>query len=248
MATLSHVGRLDHTSPLPLHAQAEQLLRRMIDQPEYRNGCLLPDEVSLASQLGISRNTLRAAIGRLVTQGRLERRAGLGTRVCEPRVHSGIGAWHSFTHEMEAKGIHVETYSKTVELVKAPAEAAEALRIAAGTEVLFLCRVRGWEGKPEVEFRSYFHPRVKLAPEETFDRPLYELIREKTRLVADESFEEISAVPADRRLARILGVRPGEPLLRRDRTVVDTARRPIEFAVVHYRCERFHLTLNLRHQ
>jgi DNA-binding GntR family transcriptional regulator len=40
----------------------------------------------------------------------------------------------------------------------------------------------------------------------------------------------------------------GTALLRRDRTVLDTGRRPMEFAVVHYRCERFTLTLNLRQE
>src|SRR5512133_3257480 len=116
--------KLDHSSPLPLHAQAEALLRDMLALPEYRGGALLPDEVSLATRLGISRNTLRAAIGRLVAEGRLERKAGLGTRVCEPPVHSGIGAWHSFTREMEAKGVRVETYSTDVSQVPSNAEIA----------------------------------------------------------------------------------------------------------------------------
>src|SRR5690348_18309553 len=89
--------RLDHQSPLPLHAQAERLLRLLIQRPEYGVGGLLPDEVSLARSLGISRNTLRAAIARLVTEGRLERKAGVGTRVVEPKVRSGVGSWQSFT-------------------------------------------------------------------------------------------------------------------------------------------------------
>jgi DNA-binding GntR family transcriptional regulator len=55
------------------------------------------------------------------------------------------------------------------------------------------------------------------------------------------------AVNADRRLARWLGVPVGTALLRRARTVFDTGRRPMEYAAVHYRCERFTLTLNLRH-
>lgn len=248
MVGKQRLKRLDPSSPLPLHAQAEELLRSMIEQPEYVNGGLLPDEVTLASQLGISRNTLRSAIGRLVMQGRLERKAGFGTRVAEPRVNSGVGAWHSFTREMEEKGIRVETYSTKVEELAAPPDVALALRISEDAQILSLHRVRGWDGRPEVEFRSYFHPRVKLSLEEDFDQPLYQLIREKTKLVADESREKLTAVAADRRLAKVLDVPIGEPLLRRDRLVLDTARRPIEFAVVHYRCERFHLTLNLRHE
>ena len=240
--------QLDHSSRLPLHVQAEELLRKMIRQPAFRKGGLLPDEVSLASHWGISRNTLRAAIGRLVNQELLERKAGLGTRVCEPRVNSGIGAWHSFTREMEAKGIKVETYSTVVKRLPAPPEAAAALRIREGTSVLSLCRVRGWDGRPEVEFCSYFHPRLKLSGDEDFDQPLYELIREKTSAVADESLEKLTAISADRRLAGILRVRQGDPLLRRERTVLDKGKRPMEFAIVHYRCQRFNLTLNLRQE
>lgn len=241
-------GRLDHKSPLPLHAQAEQLLREMILRPEYRAAGLLPDEVSLSRSLGISRNTLRTALGRLVAEGRLERKAGIGTRVTEPKVQSGVGAWHSFTREMAAKGIQVETYSIKVQWLAAPDEVACKLQLKPGAEVLCLDRVRGWDGQPEAHFRSYFHPRLKLSADADFSQPLYELVNEHCCIVADQSQEELTAVAADRRLARLLGVKIGTPLLRRDRTVLDTGRRPMEFAVVHYRCDRFRLTLNLRQE
>ena len=50
---------LDHNSSTPLHQQAEEVLRKMIQQEDYRNGKLLPNEVDLSKQLNISRNTLR---------------------------------------------------------------------------------------------------------------------------------------------------------------------------------------------
>jgi GntR family transcriptional regulator len=148
---------------------------------------------------------------------------------------------------MEAKGVQVETYSTEVSHVSANADIASALRVPPNTKIRCLCRVRGWDGRPEVEFRSYFHPRVNLSEDEKFDRPLYELIRETSNLVADESIEKLSAVAADRKLAKVLSVRPGDPLLRRERLVLDTGRKPLELAIVHYRCERFSLTLNLHH-
>jgi len=238
--------RLDYKSPVPLHVQAEQWLRQLIQRPPYRAGELLPDEVSLSRSLGISRNTLRAAIGRLVDEGRLERKAGVGSRVVEPKVVSGIGAWHSFTRELAAKGIRVETYSLNVKWVSALSEPARALRIARGAKALRLDRVHGWGGQPEADFRSYLHPRLGLASNQDFSRPLYQLIQERCGVIADESLEELSAVSADRRLAERLAVAVGAPLLRRDRTVLDTRGQPVEFAVVHYRCDRFRLALNLR--
>lgn len=240
------VLRLDRTSSLPLHVKAEQLLREMIRRPDYVRGALLPDEVSLARNLGISRNTLRAAIGRLVGEGKLERKAGLGTRVLEPRVHSGVGAWHSFTREMAAKGVVVETYSTCAKRSPAPEAASRALKIDPDAPVVCVERVRGWTNQPEVHFLSYLHPRLQISEKEDFRQPLYQLIQERCSVVADESREELQAVTADRRLARLLGVRAGTALLRRIRTVLDTGGRPMEYAIVHYRCERFTLTLNLR--
>jgi GntR family transcriptional regulator len=239
---------LDHNSFEPLHAQAERLLRELIQQPEYVQGALLPPEVSLAGRLGISRSTLRMAIARLEAEGRLERKSGVGTRVVEPRVKSGVGAWQSFTREMEAKGIKVETYLTRARLVPANEAVARALQVPAGTGVLCLERVRGWDAQPEVSFTSHFHPRLGLTTEEDFQKPLYEMIRERTSVVADHSFEEFVAEAADRRLARLLQVPAGTPLLRRERTVLDTGGRPMEFAVVRYRCDRFRLTLSLRQE
>lgn len=240
--------RLNHASPVPLHAQVEQALRSLMEQEDYRNGGLLPDEVSLSRSLGVSRNTLRTALLRLVAEGRLERQAGVGTRVTKPKIQSGVGAWHSFTREMERKGVRVETYSVKARWIAAPPIVVQALRIAPRTKVLCLDRVRGWDVRPEVVFQSYFHPRLGLSPDDDFEQPLYELIHKRCSVVADESLEEFTAVSADQWLARCLHVRAGTPLLRRERTVLDTGRKPIEFAVVHYRCDRFKLTLSLRQE
>lgn len=238
--------RLDQKAALPLHAQVEQRLRTFIAEPEYVAGRLLPDEVTLASALGVSRNTLRAAIARLVQEGRLERRAGVGTRVIEPKVHSGIGAWQSFTREMAAKGITAEDHSTRAEHRPVPEAAARALQIPEGTPAWCIERVRGWDGRPEVHFLSFLHPRLRLGESLDLAQPLYALIAERDGAVADESIEELQAINADRRLARLLAVKTGTALLRRERTVLDTARRPLEFALVHYRCKRFALTLRLR--
>ena len=44
---------------LPLHKQAELYLRNLIEQDEYKEGKMLPNEIELSEQLKMSRNTLR---------------------------------------------------------------------------------------------------------------------------------------------------------------------------------------------
>src|SRR5688500_1856102 len=73
--------RLDQNSALPLHAQVQQFVRELAQQDEYQNGAFLPDEITLANRLGISRGTMRAGIAQLVHEGLLERKPGRGTRV-----------------------------------------------------------------------------------------------------------------------------------------------------------------------
>jgi len=238
--------RLNHDSPVPLHAQVEQLVRDLIRRGEYRDGGLLPDEVSLARRLGVSRATVRAGISRLVFEGLLERKAGVGTRVAPSPVQSGIGAWHSFTHEMERMGITVQTFHIGAEMVAATEDAAAALQIPVETPTLRLDRVRGWDGEPVVHFRSWLHPRLGLTPDMDFQEPLYEAIEARCSVVADRSHEAMTAVEAPDGMAAVLAVAPGTPLLLRRRIVSDPGGNPIEFAVVHYRCDRFTLTMDIR--
>jgi len=240
--------RLDHRSAVPLHAQAGQLLRALLRQPAYRDGALLPDEVSLAGTLGISRGTLRTSLAQLVHEGLLERRPGVGTRVRPRAAESGIGAWRGFSGEMARKGIRVENFRQDYALVAAPAPVVRALQIKPGAKLWRLDRVRGWAGRPVLHSRSWFHPRLGLTGREQFDRPLYEVLERETGAVADKAREEFAAVPASAPLAAMLAVRRGEPLLLRSHTVFDPGGRPIEFAEVHYVSPRFALTLEIRRE
>ena len=232
--------------PVPLHAQVEDRLRRMLRLPEFQNGGLLPDELTLANRFGVSRGTMRVSLLRLVDQRLLERRRGIGTRVLPPPAESSIAEWRSFSREMARHGIAVKCFFKDLLRMEAPAVVARALQIAEGAQVLRLDRVRGWGGRPVLHSRSWFHPRLQLAESADFSRPLYELIQESTGAIAESAREQFSAVRAPALLARRLNVKTGDPLLMRCHTVCDSGARPIEFAEVHYVSARFILSLDLK--
>jgi len=238
--------RLNHRDAVPLHAQVEQELRRMLALPEFQQGALLPDELRLANRFGVSRGTLRAGIAQLVREGLIERKAGVGTRVRPQANESGIGAWRSFSREMARKGIRVENFRQEYQLLAADAAAARALQIEPGTKIWRLDRVRGWDGRPVLHSRSWFHPRLGLTGREDFSLPLYEVVEAAAGVVAENAREEFSAVFATVSLARRLSTKAGDPLLLRTHTVFDAGGRPIEFAQVHYVSARFLLTLELR--
>jgi len=238
--------KLDHQSSIPLCAQVEQLLRGLVRQPQYQQGALLPDEVKLATQLGISRGTVRSGISKLVFEGVLERKAGVGTRVSPRHVESGIRAWRSFTREMAAKGIKVQNFRLDYRLVASSAEAAQALQLNSATQVWRLDRVRGWNGKPVLQSTSWFHPRLGLKGDEDFTSPLYETLEKTTGVRPHHAREEFLATVAGTHTARLLHVTNGTPLLLRRHTVFDPGNRAFEFAEVCYVSARFTLTMDMR--
>jgi GntR family transcriptional regulator len=238
--------RLDRTGGGPLYLQIEEILRKMIRAPRYASGALLPDEVSLANQLGVSRGTVRNSILKLVNQGLLERKAGVGTRVAKRAVESGIVAWRSLTREMRRKGIEIESFLLEVHDARPPARVAAALRIAETVRVKRLDQVRGWDSAPVLHSRSWFHPRLGLTGNEDFRRPLYELLKAETGADADHAHEDFLAVPADAEMASRLGVKRDTPLLLRRQTTFDPGGRPIDYQEIHYRTDNFSLTLDLR--
>ena len=230
---------LDHKSPVPLHAQAEAMLRQMIDDPEFQNGSFLPNEVDLAKKLGISRNTIRQALNKLVFEGLLVRKKGVGTRVADRSVNSKVSNWKSFTQEMETQDLIPETFMINVSWTRPISDVSHVFGIPAEKEILKLVRLRGVKGNPFVYFVSWFHPRVGLTGEEDFSRRLYDILEQDYSTIAKLSKEEIRACAADDFISGKLKVPLGFPVLVRKRVVFDPGGRPIEFNIGYYKSDSF---------
>jgi len=234
---------IDHKSPVPLHAQVESLVREMIKSPEYQNKEFLPNEMSLAKQLGISRNTLRQAFNKLVYEGLLVRKKGVGTRVADKNVNTRANNWLSFSQEMKSAGIEIINFDLKVSLIEANEEGAAFFNIEIGKKILKLERVRGRAEYPFVYFVSWFHPRIGLTGKEDFRRPLYEILEKDYSVVVKLSKEEISAELAGEKIGKILDVNPSSPILKRKRFVYDPGGRPVEYNLGYYRADSFTYTI-----
>lgn len=238
--------RIDRRNGLPLHAQIDALLRDLIQHPKYAGGALLPDEVGLARQLGVSRSTIRAGMQKLIFEGLVERRQGHGTRVAKPPLQSGVAEWHSLTGEMRSYGIEVDNYAMALELVIPSEEVANALQLKSDRPVWELRRLRGWSGERVVLTHSWMHPRLGIRGDEDFSQPLYDTITKVSGVVAVRSIEDITACLADEELSHALNVEPGSALLLRKRTTLDANDEPVEYNVNWYRSDIHSLKMDLR--
>lgn len=234
---------IDHKSPIPLHVQAETLLRKLIEEEEYQNGKIIPNEVDLAKQLAISRTTLRQAINKLVFEGLLVRKKRIGTKVANGVVSSRSNNWLSFSQEMRLRGITIKNFELHVTWVEPDEAIANFFEIKTDRKILKMEKVRGKSYEPFVYFVSYFHPRVGLTGDEDFKRPLYEILENDHSVVATLSREEISAMAADTFIAEKLRIAAGDPVLFRKRLVFDQGERPIEFNLGYYKADSFVYTV-----
>src|SRR5690606_13497606 len=153
---------IDHKSPVPLHAQVEELLRKMIEDEDYQKGKTLPSEVELAKRLAISRSTVRQAIKKLVFEGLLVRNKRAGTKVAQQPVSSKSHNWLSFSQEMKLRGIPIKNFELHISWVAPDDLVANFFQIKSDKKILKMERVRGRPEEPFVYFASYFHPRVEL--------------------------------------------------------------------------------------
>lgn len=237
--------KIDHYSRVPLHIQVEQLLRTLIQKEEYQQGALLPREIELATKLGISRNTIRQATNKLEYEGLLIRKKGVGTRVANSAITTRLNEWHSFTQEMNAQGIVFTNHRIQVEETAANPKIAQFFQIKEGTPILKLNRLRGDADGPFVYFESYFHPRIGLSTQEDFSRPLYDILEKDYQIQPALSKEHIRAALPTPSIARLLYIKTKDPVLVRERYVLDAQHLPVEYNIGFYHAEKFTYSIDI---
>ena len=155
----------DAAAPLrrvPLYAQAEKVLEALLVGRQYRIGDRIPPEVELVRSLGVSRATIRAAVGRLVSRGLLVRRQGSGTFLARLPERSGqpgpagiklgssvaqLGRLDTYTSIAERLGVKADRRHLRVEAARATVGEADALELSAGGAVTRVSRVLLLDGE-----------------------------------------------------------------------------------------------------
>jgi len=238
--------KIDHLSVVPIHAQVEELLRKLIEKPPYCDGSYLPPESELAKKLGISRNTVRQATNKLEYEGLIIRRKGKGTKAVQRTVTTQLSNWHSFTQEMNAKGIAFVNYQIESYKTFVSEKIARFFNLPGKTEVVKLIRLRGDSEGPFVYFESYFHPRTGITVDEDFSKPLYDILENKYNTPVALSREEITARKVKPHIASLLNISKNDPILIRERFVSDPGGRPVEYNIGYYVADKFTYTIEIQ--
>ncbi len=230
--------RLDRESPVPLYYQIATQLEAVISGGGVRPGWRLPSEMELAQRLAVSRPTVRQAIDRLLEQGLVARRRGIGTCVVPRRIHRALQLT-SLHDDLTAAGRRPSTRVIALATVRADDLVAHALGVSIGTPVAQLDRLRRADGAPLAVMRNYFAMGLVPADTTTLEADgLYALFRTHGLhpRVAEQTVGARGATAAE---ARLLEVPRGHCLLTMTRTAFDAAGLALEHGVHCYRADRY---------
>lgn len=229
--------------PVPKHAQLRAILVALIEC-ELTPGAPIPSERELTARFGVSRATVREAVGQLVRDDRLTRVHGKGTFVAsreriESRLHLA-----SFTEDMRRRGLVASTTVLSATSVPAPAPVAAALDLPSGAAVARIERLRAADGAPmALEVGWYPLARAPGLLGHALDGSVYEALgREGAR--PDTGEQTIAADAADERQAAVLGIAPGAAVLVFHRTA-RSGDAPVEDVTSWYRADRYQVAMSL---
>jgi len=229
--------------PVPKHAQLREILLKLIES-ELAPDAPIPSERELMSAYGVSRVTVREAIGQLVSEGRLYSVRGKGTFVARPRVESQLHL-ASFTDDMRRRGLSPATVVLRAERDEPPTRVRNALRLPSRQQAYHLERLRIADGVPMALEEGWYDTRPLP---DLLDRDLtcslYTTFAEDYDLVIDSAQQTVWAEAAEQTAARLLGVRPGAPLLAFQR-IGSAGHLAVEHNTSWYRGDRYRVHMAL---
>jgi GntR family transcriptional regulator len=210
-------------------------------------GFKLPTENELADVHGVSRVTVRRALGELARERLIERRRSAGTRVIyRPSPAPMTADISGVLANLADMGRRTAVKLISFDYVPAEGLVAQALGVGPDEVLQRAVRVRAVDGLPFSYLTTHIPESVAVtfSKQELAARPLLELL-ERAGVKAERARQRISAGLATPDVAKALGVRTGSPLIELLRVVYDQRGRGVEHLHALYRPDRYAFEIDL---
>ena len=198
---------LDPHASQPLYQQLQRAIREAIETHQLSPDDALPAERQIASELAVSRITVRKAIDGLVEEGLLVRRQGSGNFVAS-RFEKNFAKLTSFSEDMRARGRTPRSEWLKRSQGSVTPEEALALRLSPGAPVYRFHRLRFADDTPMC--LEYATVNAACLPKlEAVHSSLYEAL-EKAGCRPVRALQRLRALLLNGEQARLLHAREGD--------------------------------------
>jgi GntR family transcriptional regulator len=207
---------------------------------------LLPTELQLARRFGVSRLTLRRALGLLERAGLVSRRRGRGTIVSPPKISRMLTPLYTLQEDLRRQGLKLETRVLRHEpAVEAPDAVRERLRLRGRSRVALVELLRLVDGQVIAHDRAYVPSRfaARFTPEAIGEHALLEVLPDQARIRIDRLDWELEILPSAPEVAAALGITPGVLVVASRATAYADDGTPVSRSERSYRIDRvkFHV-------
>jgi len=236
------------TDNRPLYTQAIDSIRELILSGDYQVGDRLPKESTLAHQLGISRSTLRVAMGYLETCGLISRRPSVGTFVAtlipsnsEGSYISNLDRFETLLQIADRTEMDLDIIFREVEEMTAPSEIASAFGIPEGNPVLRMQIVESIDNKPAAYLDTYLADEVTdIHDLEDYEDDAITFLSSYSESAPSHTRSEIWAVNATENIADKLNLAADKAVLYLQETFHTKAGKCVALSNNYFVSESFH--------
>lgn len=235
---------LDKDNAIPLYLQVCSFLRNEILKGTYVDK--LPSEHELMDFFQVSRATIRRAIRKLIEEGVLETRQGLGTFVSIKSIEEWLGHLSTYFDIVNEMGMKPNIKLLHKGIIKA---SQDVLSIFGTAEIYETIRLRLANDMPVVLEKQYYTLEIgqKLSKYDLNNISTYDILENELGITLWEAKQTISAViptAEERRLLKLVDNMPCCALLS-TRLVVDVQKKPREYEKSVYRADMYQFCINL---
>lgn len=226
---------------LPAYQKIQRAIRQRIEAKQLKAGDAVSSERELARIHGVSLMTARHALAGLEREGIVERRRGAGTFVAPPRIQ--FNKLMSYTEQMASRGLPPSSKVITAKIVEGEQEIAARLGLGATSRMVKIERVRLTADEP-FALETCYLPGDEFA--ELVHAPLargslFSTLEHDYGVELAYADEEVDATVAEGRVAHLLNLRAGAPLLRMRQVIYSSKTKPVIYVIGFYRSERHSL-------
>lgn len=240
-------SNFSQSTPGPLYARIRDELRAMIVSGTYQPHQRLPSESDLIKSYGVSRITVRQALGELEKEGLLFKVAGKGMFASKPKPYQSLTRLQGFAEAMSQHGHEIYNRLVSINFLPASAEMAQRLAVAEGSSITEVRRVRHLNREPISFDIFYVNSSIgeRLAKEDLATRDIFLIQENDYGIPLGFADLAIDAVLADTETAELLQITEASPILRVERLTYTEDGTPLNFDYLFCRADNFQFRLRI---